>query len=43
MIAAFIFFAQKLAEMLIGPPSRRIANLPYVLEMVLFTVLVQFI
>ncbi|VDN82272.1 unnamed protein product [Brugia pahangi] len=34
IIAALLFFAQKLAEMLLGPPSRRIANLPYILEMV---------
>ncbi|CAG9540583.1 unnamed protein product [Cercopithifilaria johnstoni] len=36
MIAAFLFFAQKLAEILLGPPSRRIANLPYILEMLVF-------
>uniref|UniRef100_A0A1I8EPL3 Phosphatidylinositol-glycan biosynthesis class W protein n=1 Tax=Wuchereria bancrofti TaxID=6293 RepID=A0A1I8EPL3_WUCBA len=36
MIAALLFFAQKLAEMLMGPPSRRIANLPYILEMLVF-------
>uniref|UniRef100_A0A0R3RS13 Phosphatidylinositol-glycan biosynthesis class W protein n=1 Tax=Elaeophora elaphi TaxID=1147741 RepID=A0A0R3RS13_9BILA len=36
MIAVFLFFAQKLAEMLMGPPSRRIANLSYILEMLVF-------
>ncbi|VDK86167.1 unnamed protein product [Onchocerca ochengi] len=36
MIAALLFFAQKLAEMLMGPPSRRIANLSYILEMLVF-------
>uniref|UniRef100_A0A915PSH3 Phosphatidylinositol-glycan biosynthesis class W protein n=1 Tax=Setaria digitata TaxID=48799 RepID=A0A915PSH3_9BILA len=36
MIAALLFFAQKLAEMLTGPPSRRIANLSYVMEMLVF-------
>ncbi|KAL3994888.1 GWT1 family protein [Acanthocheilonema viteae] len=35
-IAALLFFAQKLAEMLIGPPSRRIANLSYILEVLVF-------
>uniref|UniRef100_A0A1I7VKY3 Phosphatidylinositol-glycan biosynthesis class W protein n=1 Tax=Loa loa TaxID=7209 RepID=A0A1I7VKY3_LOALO len=36
MIAALLFFVQKLAEMLVGPPSRRIANLSYILEMLVF-------
>ncbi|KAM3718942.1 Beta-1,3-galactosyltransferase sqv-2 [Dirofilaria immitis] len=36
MIAALLFFAQKLAEILMGPPSRRIANLSYILEMLVF-------
>ncbi|OZC07110.1 GWT1 protein [Onchocerca flexuosa] len=36
IIAALLFFAQKLAEILTGPPSRRIANLSYILEMLVF-------
>ncbi|VDN26783.1 unnamed protein product [Gongylonema pulchrum] len=36
MIAAMLFVAQKTAEIYVGPPSRRIANLPYVLEMLVF-------
>ncbi|VDN06592.1 unnamed protein product [Thelazia callipaeda] len=36
VIAIFLFFAQKSSEIFLGPPSRRIANLPYVLEMLVF-------
>lgn len=42
MIAVSIFFAQKLAELFAGPPSRRIANLSYVLEMVSYNSLYSF-
>ncbi|VDN20036.1 unnamed protein product [Gongylonema pulchrum] len=35
LIAGLLFFIQKIAEQHVGPPSRRIANVPYVLEMVI--------
>ncbi|KAL3994889.1 GWT1 family protein [Acanthocheilonema viteae] len=36
LFTAVIFVAQEFAIKLVGPPSRRIANVPYILEMIIF-------
>ncbi|KAM3718943.1 GPI-anchored wall transfer protein [Dirofilaria immitis] len=36
LLTLIIFIAQQFAVVLVGPPSRRIANVPYILEMLIF-------